>query len=75
LRLGRHSGSNFQTLAIPPMDDTQWRNYAVKWTPSGTGYTDGVQPFNDADPAQDPRSGCTKQSSWNSPWKDRRSAK
>lgn len=50
-----YSCDNKQTQASKPIDVTQFHNYAVDWSPAGiTGYIDGVQWFQDNDPAHQP---------------------
>ncbi len=61
------SGPGFQTGATGTVDNTQWHNYAVQWTPAGiTGYVDGVPWFTDSDPAHQPTVGMhqTVQLDW-----------
>jgi beta-glucanase (GH16 family) len=46
---------NQQTSASKAVDATAFHNYAVDWSPAGiTGYIDGVQWFQDDDPAHQP---------------------
>jgi hypothetical protein len=50
-----YSCSNRQTHAAKAVDATRWHNYAVEWTVHGlVGYLDGVEWFQDADPAHQP---------------------
>jgi len=80
-----HFGSsNSQTWAAKTVDLTQWHNYAVEWTPQHVrGYVDGVQYFEDTNPAHLPPramhqaiqldwfpsgSAATQQSSMNVAW-------
>lgn len=47
--------SNSKTSVSKPLDVTQFHNYAVDWSPRGiVGYIDGVQWFEDNDPAHQP---------------------
>jgi hypothetical protein len=50
-----YSCENQQTSARKAVDATAFHNYAVDWSPAGiTGYIDGVQWFQDNDPAHQP---------------------
>lgn len=56
IKFFHHYGcSNSQTSGTKILDVSQFHNYAVDWSPSGTvGYIDGVKWFEDYDPTHQP---------------------